>query len=169
MFVLVVVWAGQIQTEPSLRPPERGLLEGFGVDEPAATGFALHSFSRLCVKDTRVNSPATLWMPRSRNCLKPRTCLVSPWTGSVRPCDVHTPPAFKLGPHGGAQRRPDLYLLTYPGLVVSLPTRGYVGVELSFGEHTQIAFAAISRIAVNNRGHRSVAGTPIPEGPRTPA
>ena len=52
-------------------------------DEPAATGFALHSFSRLWVKDTRVNSPATLWMPRSRNCLKPRTCLVSPWTGSV--------------------------------------------------------------------------------------
>ena len=41
---------------------------------------------------------------------------------------------------------PDLYLLTYPGLVVSLPTRGYVGIELSFGEHTQIAFAAISRI-----------------------
>ena len=54
-----------------------------GFDEPAATGFALHSFSRLWVKDTRVNSPATLWMPRSRNCLKPRTCLVSPWTGSV--------------------------------------------------------------------------------------
>ena len=73
---------------PSLRPPERGLLDRVwrfrpGLDEPAATGFALHSFSRLWVKDTRVNSPATLWMPRSRNCLKPRTCLVSPWTGSV--------------------------------------------------------------------------------------
>ena len=121
-----------------------------GQDLAFQAGFALHSFSRLWVKDTRVNSPATLWMPRSRNCLKPRTCLVSPWTGSVmtlrraytsRPSGV-----CSLGPHGGAQRRPDLYLLTYPGLVVSLPTRGYVGIELSFGEHTQIAFAAISRI-----------------------
>ena len=65
---------------PRKGPAGQGLAFQARFDEPAATGFALHSFSRLWVKDTRVNSPATLWMPRSRNCLKPRTCLVSPWT-----------------------------------------------------------------------------------------
>ena len=81
-----------------------------GFDEPAATGFALHSFSRLWVKDTRVNSPATLWMPRSRNCLVAASQRSNCLSASI----------------------PRLRSLQYPAS------------------------------AVNNRGHRSVAGTPIP-------
>ena len=134
---------------PRKGPAGQGLAFQARFDEPAATGFALHSFSRLWVKDTRVNSPATVdaaeqELPEAPNMFgKP----VDRLSDDLATC-IHLPSfrRLQLGPHGGAQRCPDLYLLTYPGLVVSLPTRGYVGIELSFGEHTQIAFAAISRI-----------------------
>ena len=45
---------------------------------PVGASPARQSFRRLWVRAIRVNSPATLSRPRSRNCRKPRACLISP-------------------------------------------------------------------------------------------
>jgi hypothetical protein len=41
------------------------------------------SFSRLWVVHTSAHSPRTFSTPRSRNCRKPRACLICPKTGST--------------------------------------------------------------------------------------
>jgi hypothetical protein len=48
-----------------------------------SAGWRCQIFSRLCVRQRRVHSPLTFLRPRSRNCRKPRACLICPNTGST--------------------------------------------------------------------------------------
>ena len=69
---------------PAMRPRYKPFSSpGLGASYPVGTSPDRQSFSRLWVRATKVNSPAALAIPRSRNCRIPRACLISPWTGSV--------------------------------------------------------------------------------------